>query len=377
MPPSAGGASGRWPAEAHAAIERFLSASRQPALLEPGEDHFPLAPGCFLVDWNGQRLTIQVWDRTRSLVRRVTGVKHENPGKLTLVIEKFPRREGQVLLLDLARPSLAGISLQEKRLSFREEFRRLLARNFPDWKIAELSTEQDLEHSLSRLYPRALLRKGRLGLAAMGAPPGGGDADGALSCGLIWLDYLRQREPKLTIEGLAVFLPQGWERATCLRLRFLDPAAARFQVYVYSPEGYADLVDLRDYGNVDTRLEPARDETAGLSGRVLSWTERLGRGPHVERISRGSGSLSLCVRGLEFARCAGDTLEFGLARKMAAAAQDLPEIEAIARELARLRSPQAPDRENPLYRLQPERWLESQIRSHLEEIDSSLLPAPV
>jgi hypothetical protein len=42
-----------------------------------------------------------------------------------------------------------------------------------------------------------------------------------------------------------------------------------------------------------------------------------------------------------------------------------------------LRRPDAVDRDNPICRLQPEAWLESQVRSHLERLDPGLLPAPV
>ncbi len=163
-----------------------------------------------------------------------------------------------------------------------------------------------------------MLKKGQIGLAAIGAPPHGAAADGALSFGLIWLDYLRRREPRLLIEGLAIFLPQGEERTTCLRLRFLDPAAAEYLAFVYSPEGYAERADLGDYGNIDTKLEPFRDPSLALSSRVLEWTERFARLPHVERVASSGAAVSLRVRGVEFARAAGDELEFGLMQRTAA-----------------------------------------------------------
>jgi hypothetical protein len=377
MSSSAPGPGRRGPAEARAAIERFLNASRQPVLLEPGEDHFVLEPGSFAIESGNGRLTIQVWDTHRNLVRRITSIEEEMPGKLKLVIEKFPRREGRLLLIDLGRPALAGAPRKGQRLSFRERFRRLLHRQFPEWKVSELTTEQDLQHSLSPLYPRALLRKGRAGLAAIAAPPEGPNVSGVLSFGLIWLDYLRRREPRLAVEGLALFLPQGQERNACLRLRFLDPRVAKLLAFVYSPEDFAALVDLTDFGNTGTRLEPFRDSAHTLAGPVIQWIERLARLPQVERVQRPGGVLSLRVRGLEFARAERDTLRFGVADSTIAGEIHLTQIELLARELARLRSPDAADRENPLYRMQPESWLESQLRVHLEELEPSLLLSPV
>ena len=377
MPSPAPGPGRRPPAEAHAAIERFLNASREPILLEPGEDPFRLEAGSYVLDWSGGRLSIQVWDRTRNLVRRIIGLEGEQQGKLELVIEKFPKREGQLLLVDTARPALARTPVRGRRLSFRERFRRLLRRQKPDWKLAEITTGQDLEHSLSSLYPRALLRKGRTGLAAIGAPPEGAPADGVLSFGLIWLDYLRRREPELAIEGLLLFLPHGQQRTTCLRLRWLNPEAARVQAWVYSPEDYAEVVDPADYGNIDTRLETFRDHTRALSSRVRGMLQHLGRFPEVEVVPHPGGAASLRVRGLVFAEAEGDALRFRLREKAAVHESSLVEIEGLARELARIRSFRGPDSENPLYRLHPERWLESGVRAHLEEIDAALAPSPV
>ena len=49
------------------------------------------------------------------------------------------------------------------------------------------SAEQDLEHSLSPSYPRALIRQGSTAWAAIGAPTNGAPVDNILSFGLIWL----------------------------------------------------------------------------------------------------------------------------------------------------------------------------------------------
>jgi hypothetical protein len=323
------------------------------------------------------RLTLHAWDEHRNLVRRVTGHKAEQTGRLELIVEMFPRRSGKVLLIDLARPAAASVATREKRLSFREQFRTLLSRQFPLWKIAELSSELDLEHSLSARYPRAMLKRGSSALAAIGVSPHGAGADGVLTFGLIWLDHLRQRTPNLTVEGLVLFLPQGQERTTCLRLRWLDPSLAQWQVYVYAPEGHAGQADLKDYGNVDTRLEPYCDYRAGLSGQVLGWVERIAADQAVALTGKRDGGVSLSVRGMEFARAKGERLEFGLTQKVLAREPNLKEIEGIARELARLRAQDAADRENPLYRAQPECWLESQARAHLADIDASLEPAPL
>jgi hypothetical protein len=115
------------------------------------------------------------------------------------------------------------------------------------------------------------------------------------------------------------------------------------------------------------------DEASPLAAAI----EHITGLPFVERIERNDGALSLRVRGIEFARATRAGLLHGLERKTLAREGNLQEVEALARELARLRHPKAQDRANPIWRQQPEAWLESQVRRRLEAIDPSLFPEPV
>jgi hypothetical protein len=84
------------------------------------------------------------------------------------------------------------------------------------------------------------------------------------------------------------------------------------------------------------------------------------------------------VHGLEFARIGNDKLVYGLDRKHTLRTQaHVAEVQDLAKGLARVRSTDAADRQNPLYTRHPEAWLESQVRAELETIDASLLAAPV
>src|ERR1041385_7560539 len=233
---AAGGAGGRSAADAQAAIERFLKASRQPALLEPGEEILALSAGNFVLELRGSRLTLQAWARSRNFVRRVAAVKQESRGRLELTVERFARREGSLFLLDLAVPAGADLGRRGPRRVFREQFRQMLSRQFPGWKLEELTVEADLQHSLSPAYPRAFLRYGQSGWAAIAAAADAATASGVLSFGLIWLDYLRRREKRVATEGLALFIPCGHERTTCFRLNFLNPRTATLRVYGYSEQ---------------------------------------------------------------------------------------------------------------------------------------------
>jgi len=358
------------PADAQAAIERFLESSRQPALLEAGEPLLPLAKDNFSLQIRSSRLTLQAWDQNRNLVRRVTGVAAEARGRLELVVERFARKEGRLLLVDLARPSTQDFERRSERLVFRERFRQFLTRQFTDWTLAEISAEPNLEATLSPSFPRAFLRRGPTGWAAIAAPPES-DSSGLLTFGLIWLEYLRHREQRCAVEGLALYVPRGQEHVTSLRLPWLDPERARYDLFAYSEQDFAAHVDPRDFGNVDTRVEVCRRPAP------LGDMEALLDSPDIELVARHDGAISLRVRGVEFAQVSEGGVRFGLAERGPGGARQLPEIAMLAHRLAERRSPAAPDHGHPLYRQNPEAWLESQVRAQIEQVYAALLPTPV
>ena len=370
--PSAPRVGGRSAVETRAAIEAFLKQSRQPALLEPGEELLPLTGDNVALELRGERLTLQAWDRARNLTRRVLEVAESSSARLDLTVERFAHREGQLFLLDLARRGGAEAGRRSGRLVFRERFRLFLRRQFPEWKLAELSAEANLQFSLSPAYPRAFLRHGQHGWAALASPPEA-DAAAALTFGLIWLEYLRTRERRIAIEGLALYVPGGSERAAALRVLCLNPAKVRFELFTYTPEDFVVRVDPRDHGNLETRLEPCRRPDPNQAGPWL----RIANLPDVETVPKADGRLSLRVHGLEFAELAGSELRFGLAERRPAGPQHAAEIERLAEELSHARLPDTDDREHELYRRYPEAWLESQVRRQIETVDASLLADPI
>lgn len=358
--------------ETRAVIEAFLKNSKQPALLEPGEELLPLTEDNFQLDLRGSRLTLQAWDRTRNLARRIIAIQEQSSARLEITVERFARREGQLFLLDLARRAGAELGRRSSRLVFRERFRLFLRRQFPEWNLADLSAEPNLEFSLSPAFPRGFLRHGQHAWAAI-ACPAEGDAAAVLSFGLIWLTHLRARERRVTVEGLALYLPAGRERATALRLLCLDAAAARFELFTYSEQDFVVRIDPRDHGNLDTRLEPCRRPAPN---QPEAW-RRITSLPGVERVLKHDGRASLRVRGIEFAELSGGELFFGLGERRPAREHHAAEIERLVEELDRVRSPEAADHGHPLYRQFPEAWLESQARAQIETLDASLVCDPI
>lgn len=353
---------------AYEAIQRFLSVAKKPVAFEAGEEPMPLTAGLYDIRVDGSRLLFQIWDTKRNLVRRVVGVESESASQLDVTVERFGKRNGTLHMLDASRAAAEMKTRRAGRQAFREQFRRHLLRQYPGWRVAELSCEPDLEHSLSPAHSRALLRKGNTALAAIGAATTS-DADFALTFGIIWLDYLRVREARMMIEGLVIVVPDGHERSTCQRLRWLDASAASWTVFVHA-EGWERKVELSDAGNIETSL-PDR----GTRIWVPEWVSRLGAIAGAEIIESG-GEISLRVRGLEFARWNGRELRFGVEGRELVTESRRGEAEALAMEIARHRD-SGGDRRSKLFSAAPERWLETQIRENLPAVDASLLPSPV
>ena len=132
-------------------------------------------------------------------------------------MERFPKTQGELQIADLAAPLGREWERKGSRAAFRERFSLMLAREFPDWRLEEISSEPNLEESLSPSYVRALLRKGSAGMAVLGAPPECGDFAGVVPFGVIWLDYLRRREKGLTVGCLLLFCPIRQEREVAAR----------------------------------------------------------------------------------------------------------------------------------------------------------------
>jgi hypothetical protein len=99
--------------------------------------------------------------------------------------------------------------------------------------------------------------------------------------------------------------------------------------------------------------------------------------PGVQALTGRDGLTSLRFRGLEVARMEHGNLLVGLDRTEAVPACGPAAVRALIDGLARMRSPDAADRGNPLFTRAPEAWLEAQVRASLAVISADLRPDPV
>ena len=116
------------------------------------------------------------------------------------------------------------------------------------------------------MYPSASIhrcaaRQGRSAWAFLGLSEeeGVAAADGVLAFGLIWLDWLRSQAADLAITHLKLFLPPAAVSVIAHRAAYLDPRALNVEIYEWrAGDASATPIDLKDYGNIETRLAPRR-----------------------------------------------------------------------------------------------------------------------
>ena len=361
-------------------IEAFLRADPGREITEDGELLFDLRQTQYRLEEAHGRLLLHLWSPERNWVRRVVGIEEESAERLVLEVERFGRaRPGKLVVARPRRRRTREGDRSGARRKFAAWLRRLVEREFPRSTLENLATSPDLTRSFSGLYARARLREADRWWAILGAGAGetAATADGALTFGLLWLDWNRRQFPDRAWAGLHLFLPADRIQTTASRLTGLDPARVTVCLTAIDQEEFtATAVDIRDWGNLDTHLAPARHAKNVLAAES-SGVERI-RALAPEAIEAvvpaGRGELTLRFHGLEFARAASGRVTFGLGREPKLLRPDnFAALEALVERLRRERCPGGLAR-SPLYRLQPERWLEAQVRAHPRALDPRLDP---
>jgi hypothetical protein len=350
------------PEALRAAVETFLSRCRRPAALEYGENPLPLTPGCYALEIRSGRLSIEIWDETRSVSRRLMALERAATGVLDCSVQKFGGKPGRLTFLDLDRPQTAHRSLRGARQNFAEQFRRMLLRQFPGWEIPVLSSAQDLRRSFSSVYPRAKLKRGQQRITAM-ACPGVQEEPGMLTFALIWHAHVCARRDG---SQLCLFLPEEAGTLTAHRLRWLTGCDLTPRLFRFNAHGAAGEVDPRDLGNVQTQVSsryvpPVLDPAMREFLASLESIEGVGYCPEL------TGGISIRSKGLEFARVEEGRILLGLENKRELTACHTEEVVKFAAQLSQMSGP-------PAF---PERQFESAVRAHLSTIDPTLLSEPV
>jgi hypothetical protein len=371
-------------------IESYLTDHPAAALLEDGRVLFDMRNARFSVAESHGRCLLELWSDERNLVRTVVGVQ-QRAQCLRLATRRMGVTRPQFLVLAPTSDRRAPTARDTTRGDYRRLLERVLSRQFIGAKVDGFRTAMDLEHSFGPAYVRGRLLQGPSADAVIGvsAAESASATDGILTLGILWLDYCRKHaDARHHFGGLKVIVPAGAWRTTAERMAWLNHAAAKFELFTLD-ERSEELVsvDFRDIGNVDARLVHCFSSAAALE-RCLAGVARLlalvppAARERVELRPRSATEVGLLLHGLEFARARHGAAAHSFARAdevtFGAGASETPltpENESLCRDLFHcLFLSRCADgaHTDPLFRMAPERWLESRLRLGVAELQPTL-----
>jgi len=211
-----------------------------------------------------------------------------------------------------------------------------------------------------------------------------GSIDAALTFGILWLDACRiAKAGKFAVEGLKLFLPAGTSALTRERMAHLNTEAAKWQLYeLEERDDNLKTLDIADCGNVATRLVHSTDESA-VQGRFAAAVAQVRQlMSEVEVATLSSAEIAFRRHGLEFARArlahepgsflSSSQIVFGVgAQERVLSDANFAAFVQLVRSIGEVRHPEGP-RDHPLWRLHPERWLESLVLQNVAAVDERL-----
>ena len=383
------------PEEIAAALESFFAEHPDAVVLEDGKLLFDMREAKYTLSSEHGRCTLHLWSADRNLVRRVGGLDLRGQ-VLRLRTQRFGQTRPQTLELIADRDRRTPSARDATRSRFLRVLERSLQRQFPDWAPHNFRTAMDLEKSFGPAYARGLLTQGQKAWAviAVNQEESSSTVDGILSFGILWLVACREAAGnRRVIPGLKLVIPRGRAATTLSRMAWLAGDAAQWELWeLDAREEQLIAREAADHGNLTTRLIHAPNAAAAAlrfadaSTRVLAMVPEAFR-PVVQTRLRSGSELAFLLHGLEFARVrVGASVEsFNRIEEISFGAGpsetlltsfNEDQLRTLVARLCERRLPHA-DKRDPLYRLQPERWLESALYGNLRILDEKLDPAHV
>ena len=166
------------------------------------------------------KCVLHLWSEDRNTVRRVLDAEQRGR-RLRLTVLSF-RKIATEYAGNLRRPGAphAFSATRSADAVPATAGARAAARVSGQSGLSKSAAVADLEHSLSPVYTRALLRTGQSAFAVLGVnqEESQPSIDAALTFGIVWMDYQRERlAGRALVEGLKLFATRGSQR---------DPATA-------------------------------------------------------------------------------------------------------------------------------------------------------
>ena len=378
------------PQEIAAALEAFFAEHARSIVLEDGKLLFDMRSAKYALASEHGRCSLHLWSDERNLVRRV-GAATQRKDVLKLSTFRFGQTKPQTLELMPDQDRRTPSTREATRTRYLRLLERSLGRCFPEWTPDAFRTSMDLERSFGPAYARGVLNKGAHAWAVIGVnrEEPQTTVDGILTLGLLWLAQCRENAGgRRLFRGLKVIAPRGMDTLTLSRMAWLNSEIAQWELWAFDEASEElELREAADHGNLLTRLvhapneAVARERFAESTEKVLSLVP-----PHlrsmVDQSIRSGNELAFLLHGLEFARVrigySGQSfnriqeISFGTgANETPLTGENESELRCLVERLFLRRNANGTHRD-PLYRMQPERWLESELRRDLALLDDRL-----
>jgi hypothetical protein len=329
---------------------------------------------------NSEKPLLHLWSENCNLTRRVVAITGNSQDRLSLAVERFGRVKPE--RMEIVRLEYAPGPRDLSREGYREQLRRILAEQFPDETLEKICVAQDLEHSLSKIYTRGILRRGSSHVAFLAVPEGESqDAlESSLTYGLLWLEKSRQSAKRAALATLRMILPKGKSAILANRLRALDTRLA-IEVYELDPRReILERVDPCAGGNVASWLVPRRETQLLLDRASSALAPLIALSPESIRAhaSPHTQEVVLRFRGLAFARWHENKIFFGSDSTWEELRnKNGPALKQVIANMQNFRNPLASNVRHVLYRAQAERWMQTLVHQDVTRIDISLDPEHV
>jgi hypothetical protein len=366
-------------------VQDFLSEAQGAVVLEDGAMAFDLARAKYSISGEYNKCLLHLWSAERNAVRRVLDAEVKN-GILRLAVQRMGQSRPTKLEICRERDRRSPSAKRACRIAYEQKLRRVMERHFPDFTIMRLTNSVDLEKSFGPIYARGLVRKGQSAFAILGvnAQETQASIDAALTFGVLWLDVCRQAQAgKVLVEGLQMFVPRGSSSLVRERMANLNRGAAKRTLYEFDErEDALTEIDCTDRGNISTRLVHAPNESAALERFADSIARMRSVLPNCEVAVLSAAELAFRWRGLEFARArmgaeavtfrSKQEIVFGVgAEERILEDRNWQFFVQLLGALRDTRHPYGP-RQHGLFRMHPERWLESLVIGDVSVIDERL-----
>jgi hypothetical protein len=366
-------------------LSDFLAGSRAAVVVEDGGVVFDLADAKYSISGEYEKCLVHLWSNERNVVRRVLDAEVKGP-TLRLQVQRMGQSRPTRLDICRDRDQRSPAARRAARAAYEPWLRRALERNFLGWSVVRLTTGMDLERSFGPAYLRGWMRQGQRALAIVGVNDQETQStiDGALTCGILWLEECRLAQAdRRVVEGLVLVVPKGAATTTAQRLAHLHPTAAQWHLNEFNQrEDTLVRMEIADRGNLNTRLLRAVDERQALDRFAKSIAQIRGILPETEIEVLSPALVSFRRCGLEFAQARvahdprnfqiGEEIVFGLgAEERLLEARNEMQFADLVRLAATVRHKDGP-KNHALWRMHPERWLESLAGINVAALDGRL-----